>query len=132
MNRVHKQLVAVLMIGSLAACGGVTSPSQNKTETISGTIQRGSSITSSYNVAKAGEFTVTVTNLTPPVPTNMVFLIAVYQGGCGVSLVGYNPTAVIGTAVSGSVLVPGTYCVQIGDIGAFTADETVTGTFSHP
>src|SRR5262249_39791733 len=84
LDRGFRQVFVLLVIGCLPGCSGVTNPSQNKTETITGTVTKGfGSINASFNITKTGEFTVTVTNLSPSAPTNLTFTVAVYQGGCG-------------------------------------------------
>ena len=69
-------LIPVLLLAALAACGGVTDPSQNQTQTFSGTIQpAGFSDTLQFNASKSGEITITVTNLNPTVPSGTFFSV---------------------------------------------------------
>jgi hypothetical protein len=134
-----RQCATIVLLSALAACGsGVVDPSQNKTETFSGTVNMGAGNVSTplitFNVSKTGEYTIKVTNMTPTIPSNQYFEVAYGQavsGQCAGNF-GANTLAVLGgIALSGSI-VPGSYCVAVVDEGFFTANETFTLTVSHP
>ncbi len=124
----------VVLLVTLAACGGVTDPSQNKTETFTDTIMVGKSSVKTFNVPKTGEYLVKVVSMTPTISSNTYFYAAFGQsasGGC--AAIQANTFAVVGsTVLSGAIISSGSYCVILGDEGFFTVDETYTITVSHP
>jgi len=134
MNR--QRAVAVFMALTLAACGGVTSPSNNTQETHTDTLQPGKSAFFSYpfNVANTGELTIAITALTPGVSTSTVFEVGYgipQSGNC--NPINFNTLATVGfPAISGDQITKGSYCAFILDEGLITVPETFTLTISHP
>src|ERR1035437_3557140 len=131
--------VAFLIAVSLAACGGVTDPSQNTQTPFSGTLNPNPGVGGSFQnwgftVSKSGELSITVTTMTPVTPTNTYFEV-----GFGNSISGScqplqaNQYAIVGAAaISGYPVTPGAYCAFIADEGFFTQAETYTMVVSHP
>lgn len=133
----YRHAAVALFIGlSLAACGGVTDPSRNQQESFPGTIKpgAGNSMTYAFNVANTGELTITVTNMTPSIPTSTVFSVGYglsQSGSC--QPINYNTLSTVGfPAISGIQITPGAYCAFIQDEGLFTVSETFTLVVSHP
>jgi hypothetical protein len=128
--------VAVFIAGTLAACGGVTSPSNNTQETHTDTLKPGVGAFFSYNftVANTGELTIAITSLTPGVSTSTVFSVGYgipQSNGC--SPINFNTVATVGfPAISGTQITKGSYCAFIQDEGLITVPETFTLTVSHP
>ncbi len=127
-------LVAAVL--PLISCGGVTDPSQNKTETFSGTITPvslgGTGFDSKpFNIGNGGEYTVTVNSMTP---TFNSYFEVVLSLGCGGAVVQQNALAIVGgQALSGPVYQTGAYCVTIVDAyNAMTVATNYTVTVSHP
>jgi hypothetical protein len=129
--------VALALAAIASACGGVVDPSKNQTETFTGTIQPGSGNFGGphpVNITKSGEITVTVTSLTPTVPSGTFFAVGFGQsisGQCSVNIQ-VNQFAVVGSAAISGPISPGTYCVAIFDEGFFTVAEDYTIKVSHP
>jgi hypothetical protein len=128
--------VAFLIAVSLAACGGVTDPSQNAQSPFSGTLNPGVGNFQNwgFTVSKSGELSITVTTMTPVIPTSTYFEV-----GFGNSISGScqplqaNQYAIVGAAaISGYPVTPGAYCAFIIDEGLFTKAETYTMVVSHP
>ena len=128
--------VAFLIAVSLAACGGVTDPSQNQQESFSATLDPGAGKSNfhGFSVSKSGELSITVTTMTPVIPTSTYFEV-----GFGNSISGScqplqaNQYAIVGAAaISGYPVTPGAYCAFIIDEGLFTKAETYTMVVSHP
>lgn len=131
---------AVLAAAALvtASCGGsVTDPSQNVTDTFTGTITpvklggSGQGQTHTFNVSNGGEYTVKVTSMTPN-PNSQVLVSLANGSGCGVLVnQGY---ALVGTqAMTGPIYQTGQYCVQVSDnLGVMTAVTNYTITVNHP
>lgn len=126
--------VAFLIAVSLAACGGVTDPSQNTQTPFSGTLNLGQINSFGFSVSKSGELSITVTTMTPVIPTSTYFEV-----GFGNSISGScqplqaNQYAIVGAAaISGYPVTPGAYCAFIADEGLFTKAETYTMVVSHP
>ena len=113
------------------SCGGVTDPSQNTTEMFSGTVQKGGlGPVHTFNVKNTGEYTIKVTGFTPNFSTQFGVIFGVPSGDSCAQF-GVYPTTLVNFPISSSV-VPGTYCVQVYDVGLFTTAETYTMTVSHP
>ena len=128
--------VAFVIAVSLAACGGVTDPSQNQKESFPGTISHGQGnvVSFPFSVSKTGELTITVTTMTPTIPTSTYFGVGF---GTGVSNscqpIQFNQVATVGAAaISGYPVTPGSYCAFLIDEGFFTTTETFTMVVSHP
>jgi hypothetical protein len=130
---------AVLVAAIAAACGGVIDPSKNQIETFTGTIPKGKGVVvptngRSINITKSGEISVTVTSLTPSVPSGTYFQVILGQvlsGQCSTGL-SSNSFAIVGTAAINGPITPGTYCIALVDEGLFTVDEAFSVTVSHP
>ena len=128
----------VLLIAG--GCKGPVDPSQNKTETFSGTVQPLNIDTRTFEIQNLGELTVTVTALTPG---NVVVGVA-YGQPSGASCFPVQQNAVsntnIGrTALSGQIFLKGTYCVAVFDpsgillnIAPWPVAQNYTVTVSHP
>jgi hypothetical protein len=122
-------LLALIAVG----CGGVVSPSQNKTEEFTGTLAPGGGRTfHTFTSSAGGEYSVLVTSLTPV--SNVFFGIGFGQvlsdGSC--QLIQQNNLSVVNNIALTGTIVKGTFCVAIYDIGAFTTTETYTLKVSHP
>jgi len=126
-------LIPVLLLAALAACGGVTDPSQNQKQTFNGTVQVGGTSTQQFNVSKSGEISAVVTSFNPVLPTGTLFGVAwgqVISGTC--SLINLNQFVVTGATAVSSAVTPGTYCISIIDEGFFKVNEDYVLTVSHP
>ncbi len=128
--------LALLMAASVAACGGVTDPSQNVKDPFSGIITpgQGNYVSHPFTVSKSGELSITVTSMTPAIPTSTYFEVGFgnsVSGSCQPLQI--NQFATVGTAaIGGYPVTPGSYCVFLIDEGLFTVPETYTVVVSHP
>jgi hypothetical protein len=131
-SRIFVAVAGLLMF----ACGGITDPSKNVTETFSGTIQPGG--TGGYkpfNVSSTGEYTVKVTALGPN--SSAIIGIDTYQdssnGNCsGLQTYQRNTFATLNVQALSGQIFSGHYCVLAYDVGALSAAATYTLTVSHP
>jgi hypothetical protein len=127
-------VAAALVLSALFAvsCGGVTDPSKNTTDTLTGTLNPGQNICLEppVNVSNGGEYTIKITAL-QPTPT-ATLLISWWQGaGCQLFLL--SNYAVLNTvALSGPIVQKGAYSVSLADPGVLTVPQTFTVTVSHP
>ena len=129
---------AVLLLLTAAACGGVTSPSDNVVETFSGTIEPKPSpnyiAIHHFTTQNTGEIEVTITALAPL--TNVfvaTFFGRTQSDGCGFDP--FNPPNEFSTLNRPSIVAPitkGNWCVGIYDPGTLTRAVTYTLTVSHP
>ena len=121
-------LVAVTL--AAAACGGVTDPSKNKTETFTGTLTIGGSQSTTFNASNSGEYSITLTSLTP---SSNVFVGLIFgqntSGGC--VPVQQNNFATIGVPLTGAII-PGRTASIVFDVGALTQSENFSVSVSHP
>jgi hypothetical protein len=139
----RKSSAAALLVIALAAsgCKGPTDPSQNVTVPFSGSVQPlGSDLPKVFTVSNTGEFSVTLTALTPGnVYIGLGYGIPAgnqcqFQQSAGVS-----PAYIGRTSLSGQVLIKGDYCVQVFDPSlisvlypALVVGENYTVQVSHP
>jgi len=127
---------ALALAAALAAagCGGITTPSNNVTETFSGTLQPGTSNGHWFGVGKNGEFTVKLTAWAPN--SNLLVGIGLFQGNgdhtCTNAQFQLNNFAAFNVQALGGAIVPAAYCIGIYDVGTLTAAQTCTITVSHP
>ena len=129
-----RRFIPVLLLATLAACGGVVDPSKNQTETFSGTVPVGGvGPLHQFSVSKTGEISAVVTTFTPTLSGGTLFGVIygqVISNQC--SAISFNRFGVTGaTAISGAIT-PGTYCIQVVDELFFRVDEQYVLTVSHP
>ncbi len=136
----HRRFLAALVLAvccTAAACGGIVDPSQNQTETFSGTINHGDAIKFfPFNSSKTGEISVKFTALTPVSNVLMGVLVAQAQGdgSCtgDLGLIQQNNFAQLNLpAISGQIL-GRRYCLGVFESQTLTQAETFTVTVSHP
>src|SRR5438045_4787249 len=114
----RKRLAVALVAVVLAAgCKGPVDPSQNKTETFTGTVQPVNiGVAHPFDIQNLGEITVSLTALTPGnVAAGIAYgqpqgaaCFPIQQNAVGTSSIGR-------TALSGQILLKGTYCVVVFD-----------------
>jgi hypothetical protein len=132
-----RAFIPVLLLAALAACNSVVDPSKNVVEAPRmGLIQKGTGNSGPlevFSTSKNGEVSITVTAMTPSIPSNLYFAVSYGQYVSGQCLTNsVNQFAVVGSpAISGSIF-SGSYCFFIQDEGLFTTDETYTVSISHP
>ena len=131
----------VCLAAMLSGCGGVSSPSDNQSETFTGTVTStqssgptpGAGPIHTFNVGKVGEFFVTITALAPD---QNIFVGVVFgqlvSGGCTQNQV--NPAAHLNTQAAGGQIEKGTWCVQVFDVGQVspTTPTSYSLRVSHP
>jgi hypothetical protein len=135
-----RALAALLVAAAVCAsgCGGIVDPSQNQTETITGTIPVGGQSTPfGFSASKTGEIQVKVTQLTPSSSNTFIGVLWTGRnssGNCAGSLgavFGQNVGSAGLPLISTQVL-SGSYCLVFYDAGTFTTAENFTATVSHP
>jgi hypothetical protein len=122
-----------------AGCGGITDPSQNQTETFTGTIPvGGQSQAFGFSSPKTGEIQVKITQLTPSTSNTFVGVLWTGRnsaGNCAGSLgavFGQTNFAQVGLPAISTQILSGGYCLVLYDVGTFTTAENFTATVSHP
>jgi hypothetical protein len=130
----YKRRVALLTLAVAAvvsfACGGVTSPSENKQETFSGTLQLNGNAFFQVNAANGGEFSVKITALSPTATATVG--VGWYQGANCELVVQQGYGQLNTPALAGAVLQKGPYCVGVFDVGFITVAQNFTVVVSHP
>ena len=130
----YKRSVALLVVAAAAfisyACGGVTSPSQNKQDTFSGTLALSGSAFFPVNVANGGEFSVKITALSPTATATVG--VGWYQGANCELVVQQGYGQLNTPALAGAVLQKGPYCVGVFDVGGMAVAQNFTVVVSHP
>ncbi len=126
---------------SAAGCGGIVDPSQNKTETFTGTIAPGGQSQPGphgFSASKTGEISVKVTQLTPSSSNTFVGVIwtgRASNGTCSGQLgavFGQNNFAQVNLPAISTQILSGAYCLLLYDVGSFTTTVSYTVTVSHP
>ena len=132
--------MAVAVALSVAACGGITDPSNNTQQTASGAYAPGGySHGIPFTASNGGELTVRITALSPNQGTyvGLIWTQAASDGSCNIGNLGqtlfqsglaqYNVPA-----ISGAQIVSGQYCIFLYDSVGLTAGQTFTVVISHP
>jgi hypothetical protein len=134
---------AVLLAAAVfaAGCGGIVDPSQNKTDTFSGTIPPGGQSqpgAHGFSASKTGEISVKVTQITPSSSNTFVGVIWTGRASDGTctgqlgNIFGQNSFAQLNLPAISTQILSGAYCLVLYDVGSFTTTVTYTVTVSHP
>lgn len=120
---------------SLAGCGGVSSPSQNQTQTFTGTVMPGGTgPVHQFNVSRNGEMSVRMTSVTPTASSILGTLVSQsLNGTCNVAL-GNEPFTGLNRDVLQLPVQKATYCVQLyeSNVSRLTQAQTYTIQVSYP
>ena len=134
----RSRLTAVLPLAFVAficiSCGGLVDPSQNQTDTISGTLQPGSARAHPFKASATGELTVKLGNLSPASQPyiGVQWVQAAGDGTCNGGIMQANQFAPANTTAITAQIVSGNYCIIVYDSVGLTQPENYTGTISHP
>jgi hypothetical protein len=125
----------VVALPLTAACGGSTTTpttptASTTTETFTGAVPAGGLAFNDFNVAQAGNLTATIVSLAPQTTITMGFGIG-QPSTTGCTLISYDETARVGSVQQGTIN-PGTYCVELYDIGNVVNSVNYTVTVDHP
>jgi hypothetical protein len=127
--RFSRSIAVVLVALAASACGGISNPSNNQTETFTAIVQPGGNPgTHPFTASKSGEITVTVTNMNPAY--NGYLSVAWLGAGCS-GLIQPNEFALVGRSAISGPITKGSYCIMVFDAG-FLVPEAYTVTLSHP
>jgi hypothetical protein len=137
---VLRLMTAVTLAAVFAAgCGGIVDPSQNKTDTFTGTIAPGGQGTPhGFSASKTGEISVKVTQITPSSSNTFVGVIWTGRAGDGScagqlgAVFGQNNFAQVNLPAISTQILSGSYCLVLYDVGSFTTTVSYTLTVSHP
>jgi hypothetical protein len=126
---------AVIGLALTAACGGSTTTpttptAPTTTETFTGTVAAGGLAFDNFNVAQSGTLTATLVSLSPQATITMGFGIG-QPSTTGCTLISYDETSRVASVLQGSIN-PGTFCVELYDIGNVVNSDDYTVTVSHP
>jgi hypothetical protein len=124
-------IVAALVTVS---CGSVVDPSQNVTQTFSGTVTNGGSPQIfEFSTSKSGEYSIKITALAPNANVYLLTLYGQSLGPGSCSPLQENQFSTLNQTSLGGAITPGTWCVGIQDsLGVLTAPETFTLSVAHP
>jgi hypothetical protein len=114
------------------ACGGITDPSKNTVENVSGTLNVGGQNFHGFTSSKTGELSVKITALAPTANAviGLLWTQATNDGTCAGLLqqafAQLNVPAIAGAVSSQR------YCIVVQDIGGIAVPQTYTLAISHP
>src|SRR5256885_7634634 len=120
---------ATMLAAAVAAagCGGIVDPSQNQTETFTGTIAPGGQGQAhGFSASKTGEISVKVTQLTPSSSNTFVGVLWTGRDGNGTctgssrSVFQQNNFAQVSLPAISTQILSGSYCLTLFDVGSFT------------
>lgn len=129
-----RRLVAYLGAAAVlatSACGGVTSPSKNRTEDFSGTLEVGGQNTHTFNTNKNGEYEVRITALAPS-SNAFIGVIVGRQAGGSCFPEANNPFAQLSRLALSGPIFSGGYCVSVYDPGSLSQSQNYTIQVSYP
>jgi hypothetical protein len=136
----HSLLILLTLAATMAAgCTGsnstatITTPATTTTDTFTGTVAVGGSDFKTFTVAQTGTINVTLTAAGPP-PTIFMGLGVGTPSLSACALTSGNTTITpAGTTAQlpFSSVAPGSYCVQVYDVGNQTAPVTYSVTVAH-
>jgi hypothetical protein len=130
--------MAVALAALAGACGGSSSTATTPTPTdpplttvtLTGTLLAGSAAFHAFTVAQQGTLTATLTSLSPQTTITVGFGIG-QPTGTTCTLLSTLETAKVGSVLSGTIA-PGSFCVQVYDIGNVQVSDDYTITLVHP
>jgi hypothetical protein len=131
------RLIAVLTLLFVAyvciSCGGIVDPSQNVSQTFSGTLSPGGQSPQPFTASKTGEISVKVGTLTPA-STQFIGVewVQAGNGSCNGGLMANVQFGTANTTVISTQIPNGNYCIIMYDPGTFTQPVTFSVTVSHP
>jgi hypothetical protein len=127
--------VAIGMALSIAACGGVSSPSTNVREPFSGTLLPGGETFHAFNVPdRRGEYEIALTTMNPVAVIGIALGQMINVSGTSTCLAtaSANPFATVGKTIGGQIQ-QGSYCALVYDANkSLTTPVAYTITVSHP
>jgi len=130
-------VACVAAILAAAGCGLLESstsptPTENPTETFSGTLAPQGTSMFTFTVTQAGSVSVTLTSLSSPSTAGVGLAIGTPSGTTTCTASSSTPNAVAGSAPQITVAgIPGPYCVKLYDTGSLTAAATFTIHVTH-
>lgn len=123
---------------ALSGCGSSTpttptTPAPDRTtETFTGTLSKGGSVSQIFTVQQQGQVDLTLTKTDPLATITLGIGISQTSANqCIPVLLAYNNAAQAGTVMSGTAA-PGAYCAVVYDVGNISDPVTYTLTVVHP
>jgi hypothetical protein len=135
MPNMVRLLAALAAAAALAGCGSVDAPSNQVSETFTGTLSPASQVSHPFSVSKTGEMTLTLNSLTPrPVLGFITMAIGDQIADTCSPIFGYIVSqAGIGQPYSFPQITKGSYCVLVADANAvLTANAAYSVQLLHP
>jgi len=124
--------VAVL---AMVSCGGVTDPSQNKTESFSGTLTplaQGGQPVAFFFSSGNGEYSISVTSTNPATLNSQIGVGFGQSIGGACSPISQNPGAKVGQTGLAGAIQQGQWCAYAFDPGILTTATTFQMQVKHP
>jgi hypothetical protein len=125
--------VGIVFVSLLAtACGGITDPSKNTVDNVSGTLAVGGANVHPFASSKTGELSVKITALAPTANAiiGLLWTQATNDGTCG-GLLQQAFAQLNVPAIAGAVSEQ-RYCIVVQDVGGIAVPQTYTIAISHP
>jgi hypothetical protein len=123
-------VVVLVAAGIAAACGGVTSPSENDIELFSGTLAVGGTNLHEFTADRNGEFEVRITALSPDPDAVLGLIFGRLQNGACARL--QSNFAQLNIVALAGAITSGRHCITVADVGSLTAPANYTIRVSHP
>lgn len=125
--------LAVLAV-TLSGCRGISTPSENRIESFTGTVEVGSvGPAHFFSVGRNGELFVTVTAIAPDLTSIVGVSVGRETSGSCIAVFGYtNNFAQLNRQAIGAPIDKGSYCVVVFDPGSLSRAQSYSVRVSHP
>ena len=128
---------AILAALGAAGCAKVVSPTENQVQTVDGTVfvrAGAAGMSHGFTVGAPGEFTLTMTSLSPPPPDPNTYPVAaqIYFGRDCSGGLWFSGSNLVGQPLLSRAIVAGGYCIVVVNPGWFTTDENYRLELRHP
>lgn len=128
----HRSAAAFLAALCTTACG-ISTPSSNIVDPVSGTVVVGGNVLHSFSMGKSGEVEITITSLVPTPPINSIWIaLGLLGNGTCDLLPAYATPIIVNRVVPFGSLNKADYCLIVYETGVLTTPIAYTGRISHP
>jgi len=139
-TRLLPTVPVIVLLLAVSACSKDTTPAPTTTpsvtlttDTFTGTVPLRGSDAKNFSVATTGTVNVRLTSASPPSTIVMGLAVGIPKDTGCVPLAGATTNTAAGTIVQlAGTVTPGTFCVQVYDLGTQTAPVNYTVTVAHP
>ncbi len=128
----HRSAAVLLTALCTTACG-ISTPSSNTVDPVSGTLGVGANVLHAFSVSRSGEVEITITSLVPTPPINSVWIsLGLLGNGTCDLLPAYSTPIIVNRVVPFGSLNKADYCLIVYESTVLATPVAYTGRISHP